>query len=53
MFVRMYESTITGLVGLPYPYCLHVAFSVFAWLCLCAFGAFSGSGAFDACKIFS
>ena len=49
----MYESTITGLVGLPYPYCLHVAFSVFAWLCLCAFRAFGGSGAFDACKIFS
>ena len=32
IFVGMYGSTITGLVGLPYPYCLLVAF--------CAFGAF-------------
>ena len=32
IFVGMYGSTITGLVGPPYPYCLLVAF--------CAFGAF-------------
>ena len=32
VFVRMYGSTITGLVGPPYPYCLLVAF--------CTFGAF-------------
>ena len=32
VFVRMYGSTITGLVGPPYPYCLLAAF--------CAFGAF-------------
>ena len=30
-FVRMYGSTITGLVGPPHPYCFLVAF--------CAFGA--------------
>ena len=33
VFVGMYGSTITGLVGPPYPYCLLAAF--------CAFGAFS------------
>ena len=32
VFVRMYGSTFTGLVGPPYPYCSLVAF--------CAFGAF-------------
>ena len=32
VFLRMYGSTITGLVGPQYPYCLLVAF--------CAFGAF-------------
>ena len=32
VFVRMYGSTFTGLVGPPYPYCSFVAF--------CAFGAF-------------
>ena len=32
VFVRMYGSTIIGLVGPPYPYCSLVAF--------CAFGAF-------------
>ena len=31
-FVRMYGSTITGLVGPPHPYCLLVVF--------CTFGAF-------------
>ena len=39
-FVRMYETTITGLVGPPYPYCLFVAFCAFAWLRLYAFGVF-------------
>ena len=29
VFVRMYESTFTGLVGPPYPYCSLVAFCVF------------------------
>ena len=29
VFVRMYGSTITGLVGPPYPYCLLVAFCAF------------------------
>ena len=34
IFIRMYGSTITGLVGPPYPYCLLVAFCVFgAFLC--------------------
>ena len=28
-FVRMYGSTITGLVGPPHPYCLLVAFCTF------------------------
>ena len=28
-FVRMYGSTITGLVTPPYPYCLLVAFCAF------------------------
>ena len=46
----MYGNTIIGVVGPPYPYCLLVAFCAFAWLRLCAFGAFS---AFGACKIFS
>ena len=40
VFVRMYESTITGLVGPPYPYCLLVAFCAFALLHLCVFCAF-------------
>ena len=47
VFVRMYGSTIIGVVGPPYPYCSLVAFCAFAWLRLCAFGAFG------ACKIFS
>ena len=47
VFVRMYGSTIIGVVGLPYPYRSLVAFCAFAWLRLCAFGAF------NACKIFS
>ena len=34
----MYESTIIGLVGPPYPYCLLVALCAFAWLRLCASG---------------
>ena len=34
VFVRMYGSTITGLVGPPYPYCLLVAFCAF--LCFIA-----------------
>ena len=29
VFVRMYGSTITGLVGPPHPYCLLVAFCAF------------------------
>ena len=29
VFARMYGSTITGLVGPPYPYCLLVAFCAF------------------------
>ena len=29
VLVRMYESTFTGLVGPPYPYCSLVAFCVF------------------------
>ena len=29
VFVRMYGSTITCLVGRPYPYCLLVAFCAF------------------------
>ena len=33
----MYGSTIFGVVGPPYPYCLLVAFRDFAWLRLCAF----------------
>ena len=36
-FDRMYGSTIFGVVGPPYPYCLLVAFRDFAWLRLCAF----------------
>ena len=32
VFVRMYESTITGVVGPPYPYCSLVVFCVFAIL---------------------
>ena len=47
VFVRMYGSNIIGVVGPPYPYCSLVAFCAFAWLRLCAFGAFG------ACKIFS
>ena len=42
----MYGSTITGVVGPPYPYCLLVVFCAFAWLRLCAFGAFSTFDAF-------
>ena len=49
VFVRMYESTITGLVGPAYPYCSCVVFCAFAWLRPCAFGVF---GAFFVCKIF-
>ena len=42
VFVRMYGSTITGLVGPPYPYCSLVAFCAFgAFLCVfCAFLCF-------------
>ena len=53
VFVRMYESTITGLllvwctgllllllVGPPFPYCSLIAFCAFAWLRLCTFDAF-------------
>ena len=47
VFVRMYGSTIIGLVGPPYSYCSLVAFCAFAWLRVCAFGAFGAS------KIFS
>ena len=47
VFVRMYESTIIGLVGPPYPHCLLVVFLCFAWLRLWGFAAFG------ACKIFS
>ena len=36
VFARMYGSTITGLVGPPYPYCLLVAFCAF----LCFFVLF-------------
>ena len=36
VFILIYGSTITGLVRPPYPYCLLVAFSAFAWLHLCA-----------------
>ena len=32
VFVRMYESTISGVVGPPYPYCSLVVFCVFAIL---------------------
>ena len=49
VFVRMYGSTIIGMVGPPYPCCSLVAFCAFSWLRLCAFGAFGASGA---CKIF-
>ena len=42
----MYGGTIIGVVGPPYPYCSLVAFCAFAWLRLCAFGAFG------VCKIF-
>ena len=45
VFVHIEGSTITGLVGPPYPNCLLVAFRTFVWLRLCAFGAF---GAFYA-----
>ena len=40
VFVRIYKSTIIGVVGPPYPYCLLIAFCAFAWLRLCAFCAF-------------
>ena len=40
VFLRMNGSTIIGVVGPPYPYCSLVAFCAFAWLRLCAFGAF-------------
>ena len=49
----MYESTIIGLVGPPYPYCSLAAFCAFAWLRLGTFGAFGAFSAFGACKIFS
>ena len=52
VFVRMYESTIIGLVGPPYPCCMLVAFCAFAWLRLCAFGASGTFSAFGARKIF-
>ena len=45
VFVRIEGSTITGLVGPPYPNCSLVAFCTFVWLHVCAFGAF---GAFYA-----
>ena len=51
----MYETTVIGVVGPPYPYCLLVASWAFAWLRLCAFGPFSAFGpfgAFGACKVF-
>ena len=44
VFVRMYGSTIIGIVGALCPYCSLEAFCAFAWLRLCAF---------DACEIFS
>ena len=53
VFVRMYGSTIIGVVGPPYLYCSPVAFCAFAWLRLCAFGASSAFGASGVCKIFS
>ena len=56
VFVRIYKSTIIGVVAPPYLYCSLVAFCAFAWLRLCAFGAFVAFGAFSAfgaCKIFS
>ena len=54
VFDSMYESTITGLVGPPYSYYSLVAFCAFAWLRLCAFGAFGVFFcAFGVCKIFS
>ena len=37
VFVRMYGSTIIGVVEPPYPYCSLVAFCAFAWLRLCPF----------------
>ena len=49
VFVCMYGSTITGLVGQPYPYCLLVAFCTFLWFFLCLFVLF---WAFGVCKIF-
>ena len=52
----MYESIIIGVVGPPYPHCSLVEFCAFAWLRLCAFGAFIAFGAFSAFgarKIFS
>ena len=36
VFVRIAGSTITGLVGPPYPYCSLAAFCAFACLCPCA-----------------
>ena len=50
VFVRMYESTITGLVGPPYPYCSLVAFCTFAWFVLLVLLVFFC--AFGVCKIF-
>ena len=44
----MYGSIVTGVVRPPYPYCLLVAFCVFAWLRICAFVAFSAFGSFGA-----
>ena len=44
VFVHMYGSTITGLMGPPFPHCLLVAFCAF----LCFFVLF---GAFGMCKI--
>ena len=41
VFVRMYGSTFTGLVGPPYPYCSLVVFYAFgAFLFFCAFLCF-------------
>ena len=46
VFVRIYKSTIIGVVAPPYLYCSLVAFCAFAWLRLCAFCAFGAFGAF-------
>ena len=46
VFVRMYGSTIIGIVGPPYHYCSLVAFCAFAWLRLSAFDAFGCAKSF-------